>query len=269
MNRPCLNRNTPIHKSSQTGAHKGDIASDPARLATARQNKFGRSAGFTLLEILIVMALMGLVALLAWHGLTAVSRSAAHIEQALDRPQIMTRAMTQLKLDAAAIATPTEIGFDPISLMADRLTLVRHLDGTANGQGFQVVSYQLASQALWRSASLPLHDSAALHRAVQTLAHQDPSRPEVPSASILTSPKQILLTHFLLVTRVRRVVWQIWLPQVGWTRDSLALQHTNAIEMHPGSVFDHRTDVLPAALSLQLFTDDVHAPLTREVLLGQ
>jgi len=76
-----------------------------ARRAPCRVAQAHHSAGFTLLEIMIVLAVMAIIALLAWRGLTAVSRGSAHIEQTLDRTQLMTRAMTQLKLDAAAIAT--------------------------------------------------------------------------------------------------------------------------------------------------------------------
>lgn len=230
-----------------------------------------RSAGFTLLEMLIAMALMAVVGLLAWRGLTAVGNGTAHIEQTLDRTKALTRAMAQLKLDAAAIATPSEIGFEPLSVSPERLTLVRHLDhpdSEATGTAFQVVSYQLAAHALWRSASPPLFDSAALRRARHTLEHEDPSIPSHASATSSTSAYLTSTTHFALVDRVQRIAWQVWLPQIGWTDDNSALQRVDEITMHPGSLLDHRTDVLPAALSLQLFTTDAPMPLTREVLLG-
>jgi len=254
--------------SLRSGRHADGTILPHGRMRSPRAVAPRLSRGFTLLELLIVLALMSIVGLLAWRGLTTVSSSATHIEQPLNRTLVLTRAMAQLKLDAAAIATPTEIGFAPLSLTAERLTLVRHLDSEATGAAFQVVSYQVAAHALWRSASPPLHDTPSLRLAMQTLESEDPSKAITPSASVLTSHAQPRVTHLALVTRVQRIVWHLWLPQIGWTDDRLVLQRTYDLAMHAGSIFDHRTDVLPTALSLQLFTTDSPAPLIREVLTG-
>lgn len=228
------------------------------------------SGGFTLLEMLIVLALMSITGLLAWSGLTAVSRGAAHIELPLNRTLRLTRAMTQLKLDAAAIATPNEIGFDPLAITAGRLMLVRRLDSEATGAAFQVVSYQLVAQALWRSASPPLQDSAGLRSAWRTLEQQDPSKTGMPMASMsaLHPPAQTVVANIALAHAVQRIDWKIWLPMTGWTSDNHLLERADALVMHPGSIYSHRTDLLPAALSLQLFTTDASVPLRRDMLLG-
>lgn len=70
-----------------------------------------RARGFTLVELLVAVAVLAVVAALAWGGLAAVARSRALIEAEQQRLAALTRAFGRFEADLrAAVARPVRDG---------------------------------------------------------------------------------------------------------------------------------------------------------------
>lgn len=81
----------------------------PARTRSA--SALGRARGFTLVELLVAVAVLAVVAALAWGGLASVARSRALIEAEQVRLAALTRAFGRFEADLrAAVARPVRDG---------------------------------------------------------------------------------------------------------------------------------------------------------------
>ncbi|RKF50615.1 type II secretion system protein J [Paraburkholderia fungorum] len=130
-------------------------------------SRAGQSA-FTLIEMLVAIALLALVAVLCWRGLDATIRTREDVVSHLTRTRNLARYFSQLQFDTLNMAAPQEIGGAPLRILPNELVIVRHL-GIGNGPTrLQIVRYQLKNRQLLRSASTPLTTltevkDAALH----------------------------------------------------------------------------------------------------------
>jgi general secretion pathway protein J len=105
-----------------------------------------RVAGFTLVEVLVALAVMAIVAGLAWQGIDAMARSRAAGEAATQRTLALGTVMAQWSQDLQSLR-PTG---DMPALRYDGATL-RLTRETPDG--VQVVAWTLREQAWWRWAS--------------------------------------------------------------------------------------------------------------------
>jgi general secretion pathway protein J len=71
-------------------------ASAPRHISVARQTT---QRGFTLIEVLVAIALMAIVSVLAWRGLDSVIRTRDHVQSGTDRDDALLRVLGQLQLD--------------------------------------------------------------------------------------------------------------------------------------------------------------------------
>jgi len=92
------------------------------------------SSGFTLVELLIALALFAIMSLLAWRGLDAVLQSRASVEAPGRAALALTAAWTQLETDLhaargtgmiAPAGTPPGAGTPHITASAQQLALLR------------------------------------------------------------------------------------------------------------------------------------------------
>ncbi|MFM1855880.1 MAG: hypothetical protein RLZ83_1189 [Pseudomonadota bacterium] len=104
------------------------------------------AAGFTLVEVLVALAVMAIVAGLAWQGIDAMARSRAAGEAATQRTLALGTVMAQWSQDLQSLR-PTG---DMPALRYDGATL-RLTRETPDG--VQVVAWTLREQAWWRWAS--------------------------------------------------------------------------------------------------------------------
>ena len=77
-------------------------ATDPRAAARAR------ARGFTLIEMLVAIALLAVIALLSWRGLDATIRGRDDIASNLAQTRLLGRYFSQLQFDLTNLVTPTK-----------------------------------------------------------------------------------------------------------------------------------------------------------------
>ena len=129
-----------------------------------------RQSAFTLIEMLVAIALLALVAVLCWRGLDATIRTREDVVAHLARTRNLARYFSQLQFDTLNMATPQEIGGAPLRILPNELVMVRHLGIGGGPTRLQIVRYQLKNRQLIRSASAPL---ATLSEVKDATQHMD------------------------------------------------------------------------------------------------
>jgi general secretion pathway protein J len=155
-----------------------------------------RPAGFTLIEMLVAIALLAVIALLSWRGLSATIRGRDDVVSSLTQTRMLGRYFSQLQYDMLNLVTPDEVFGPPLRILPNELVLVRHVGVGRDPTTLQVVRYRLKDHQLLRSASPPLSTLTRLNHALQ---HMD----EFATLSASNDVRSMRLS--------------VWLPPGGWT----------------------------------------------------
>jgi general secretion pathway protein J len=116
----------------------------PARLA---------SRGFTLVEVLVALAIMAVLAALTWRGIDGMTRTQQASQAALERTARLGTVLQQWERDLQSVQTGA--GVPALAFDGATLRLTRTTEG-----GLQLVAWSLRDGALWRWASAPLTRAA-------------------------------------------------------------------------------------------------------------
>jgi general secretion pathway protein J len=119
--------------------------------------------GFTLVELLVAISILGMVAVLGWRGLDGIVRARANLTDQMEVTRGMQLAFAQMQSDAEHMAGATLVANRQTLDSSDgRLTLVRtvFLENTASR--VQVISYRLVGGVLLRRESAATRDLAQL-----------------------------------------------------------------------------------------------------------
>ena len=108
-----------------------------------------RSAGFTLVEVLVALLAMALLASLAWQGLDSVLRTRDASREAIDRTTRLATVLTQWEQDLLAVH---DTGVVPaLAFDGQTLRLTRRTEG-----GVSLVAWSVRTGLWQRWASLPM-----------------------------------------------------------------------------------------------------------------
>lgn len=207
-------------------------------------------AGFTLIEMLVAIALLALVAVLSWRGLDATIRGRDHIVGTLSQTRTLGRYFSQLQYDALNIVAPEEVFGPPLRMTPDELVLVRHLGvGTASTH-LQVIRYRLKGHQLLRSASAPL---ASLSELKETLGHMD------TFAGVIVSDQ------------VSALKVAVWLAPGGWTDSQATIAQAYAQFLTTHGIANVSTQGMPLPRGIRLSVTMLHPvqSFVRTIPLGQ
>jgi general secretion pathway protein J len=118
-----------------------------------------RSAGFTLVELLVAISILAMVAVLGWRGLDGIVRARVALGQQMETTRGMQLAFAQMQSDAEHIAREDVLGKRPFLITDDnRLTLVRTVFTENQPSHLQVVAYRVVDGMLLRRESPATRD---------------------------------------------------------------------------------------------------------------
>ncbi|MCX4161659.1 MULTISPECIES: type II secretion system protein J [Paraburkholderia] len=209
-----------------------------------------RTRGFTLIEMLVAIALLAVIALLSWRGLDATIRGRDDIVTALGQTRLIGRCFSQLQYDLLNLVTADEVFGPPLRMRPNELVLVRHLGVGGGPTEVQVVRYQLKGRQLVRSASQPLGSLAELEDA---LRHMD------QFASVVVS------------NSARSMQLAVWISPGGWTSNQSEVEATYAgfLAQHGVSSITSLGMPLPRGVRFAVTMGTPPAEFVRTIPIGQ
>ena len=73
-------------------------------------------AGFTLIEMLVAIAILAVIAVLSWRGLDQIMRGRTTITNAMEDERVVAQLFDQMRIDARQAATDDEAGQAAVSI---------------------------------------------------------------------------------------------------------------------------------------------------------
>ncbi len=169
-------------------------------LTNSAESRRARQAGFTLIEVLVALALMALVSLMAWRGLASVSSARDRIEQQAEDTDAIVRTLGQMARDVELSYSGP--GFDAPGKDAVALSSgLRLLRQSRGGQTLEVLRPDPDGNGLWQRVQWQVRPDG-LWRA---------SGPPAPR-----SPLPAAVNGALLLPGVHTLSLRAWVPGVGW-----------------------------------------------------
>ena len=118
-----------------------------------------RAAGFTLVEVLVALAVMATMAGLAWRGVDTLLTTRHHHSAAMDTTLRLHATLTQWEADLQAL-TDTQV-LPALQFDGATVRLTRHA-GSDGAVGVQLVAWSLRDGTWWRWASPPVTEVGSL-----------------------------------------------------------------------------------------------------------
>ena len=205
-----------------------------------------RARGFTLVELLVAISILGMVAVLGWRGLDGIVRARANLTDQMEVTRGMQLAFAQMQSDAEHMASSDLVGSRATLLAEDgRLTLVRTVFLESSPSRVQVISYRLVDGVLLRRESQSTRDLSQLD-ILWKAATSDTD----------TTPPVALQGH---IAAMQMLVWQnnAWRQTV-----TTASSGATAAAAITGAT------VAPLGLQVAMQVQKVEAPMTKSFLLG-
>jgi general secretion pathway protein J len=122
-----------------------------------------RMRGFTLVELLVAVAVLAIVAVLGWRGLDGIVRSRQALTEQMEQTRGIQLAFAQLQSDMEQRVLRKQLRLrESLAADADRMIFVRTVLAEGEPSRLQVVTYRIRDGVLTRRESLPTRDLAQL-----------------------------------------------------------------------------------------------------------
>jgi general secretion pathway protein J len=136
----------------------------------------GQARGLTLVELLVAIAVLGLISVLGWRGLDAIARTRQVLNQELAQTRELQLSFAQMQIDCAnAVDASTLTGSAPILLESNRISLVRRSQTESQAGGLQLVTWRLNEGILTREESPVTRDLNQINRYRQMAQSSTPT----------------------------------------------------------------------------------------------
>nr|WP_034197081.1 MULTISPECIES: prepilin-type N-terminal cleavage/methylation domain-containing protein [Burkholderia] len=228
---------------------KPAVRSDaPMRRASARPAR-----GFTLIELMIAIAILAVVAILAWRGLDQIMRGRDKVAAAMEDERVFAQMFDQMRIDARLAATDDEAGQPAIGVAGNTLQIVRELEVPGAAPRLQVVRYRIADGRVVRYASPPIDDANRLR-------------------GVLKDSSVDGWSWVALMRGVGAIDAKLYVPRVGWTTnlqtaDDALTQNNDALKVPQlGNAPPARA---VTGLQVSIGATSLRVPVTRIFLVGE
>lgn len=143
-----------------------------------------RTAGFTLVELLVAISILAIVAVLGWRGLDGIVRARVALTDQMETTRGMQLAFAQMQSDCEHLVASSEIQ-QRSNLTADAasMTLVRNIYNENAPTQLQVVSYRINNGVLVRRESPGTRDLVQLDLFWNAATSNADTAPPVPLQS--------------------------------------------------------------------------------------
>lgn len=114
--------------------------------------------GFTLIEMIIAIALLAIIAVISYRALDGVTRSRAALTEEMERTRALNQLFDQLDDDAAQVVGDRELHAPAVSFAPGRVRIVRATREDGQPLRWQIVEYGVEQGVIVRRVS-PLADT--------------------------------------------------------------------------------------------------------------
>ena len=122
-------------------------------------------SGVTLVELLLAIAILGIIAVLGWKGLDSIIFSQRTLSEDVENIRNLQIVFAQLQTDCLKLAKPNRInGRSPLAINDNVLIISRESHLINGTPGVQIVKYYLEDEHLMRWASPTTRSIESLHR---------------------------------------------------------------------------------------------------------
>ncbi|MVW72507.1 type II secretion system protein J [Bordetella sp. 15P40C-2] len=187
-----------------------------------------RQEGFTLIEVMVALALMALLSVISWRALDSVERANGHLVANADDALALVRMMEQLETDIALHAGPAILSSHPVWNPAAKNGAL--LPPGIHWGDSQLAIVRSAQDGQWQSVVWKATDRS-LQRWSGVAARTLP----LPAASSRES----------MLASVHDFSARMWIPGQGWTapdRASIADRSASGLEITIGREVNGKTE---------------------------
>jgi general secretion pathway protein J len=213
-----------------------------------------RERGFTLIELMVAIAILAVIAVLSWRGLDQIMRGRQTITSAMEDERVFVQLFDQLRVDARQAATDDEVGQPAISVGGNALQIVRTFGLAGDAPRLQVVRYQVTEGRVTRYASPPVSTVGQLRRALAASSNAG-DWSAVP-----------------LISGVGKITARLYVPRVGWTTQMSDVTAEITRNDNNVRVPQFSSAPIPRAatgLEVSIGAPSLHVPVRRMFVVGE
>jgi general secretion pathway protein J len=212
-----------------------------------------RAAGFTLIEMLVAIALLAVVAVLSYRGLDQIMRARESLTAHMTDERALSQLFAQVNVDLRNAARDDEVGQPPVRVGGGVLQIVRHMRLSGVAPRLQVVRYRDAGHRVVREASPAISTTGQLSAGLGGAAGDGWS-------------------SIVLAQGVEAFGSQAWVPDHGFTSDMSVARDQLDADIKAPTIPQAGNGPLPRSVTGVAVDIQLHgqpAPIRRVLLVGQ